>query len=228
MFVIAGAVLIISALLLMLYNEYVDIKAGEASEDVLAELRLMIDEKLQEQETASESFGDFDDLTDILSETEFESAADISETTPTKKTMTAGGYECIGYLDIPSLSLLLPIISDWDYARLNVAPCRHFGSVYTDDLVIAGHNYKRHFSYLSKLNPGDAVLFCDTDGAVHSYTVSSVEQVDASEVDSVKNSGHSLTLYTCTYFGNIRTVVFCDRLFFLSISKYYLTLLYYI
>ena len=34
---------------------------------------------------------------------------------------------------------------------------------------------------------------------------------DPTDVDAVKNSGYDLVLYTCTYGGKTRIVVFCDR-----------------
>ena len=66
-----------------------------------------------------------------------------------------GDYEYIGVLDLPALNLSLPIMSDWDYERLKMAPCRQFGSAATDDLVIAGHNYINHFGSLGMLKAGD-------------------------------------------------------------------------
>lgn len=34
------------------------------------------------------------------------------------------GYEYVGYVEIPALELKLPVMSDWDYNRLTLAPCR--------------------------------------------------------------------------------------------------------
>ena len=216
-FVALGAVLLMAALLLALYNEYVDLRAGESSHEILEELQTMIDKRILENREAERHQSE---SVSSLETTETQSIADaVNDEKPTEDppseqmygTMLVGGYECIGYLDIPKLDLLLPVLSDWDYSRLNAAPCRHFGSVFEDNLVIAGHNYKRHFSYLSKLSSGDEVKFCDTDGTVHEYTVASVENVNADAVDSVQNSGHALVLYTCTFVGDVRAVVFCDR-----------------
>ena len=71
------------------------------------------------------------------------------------------GYEYVGYVEIPALELKLPVMSDWDYNRLTLAPCRQFGSSRTDDLVIAAHNYESHFGHLKDLSVGDAVTFTD-------------------------------------------------------------------
>ena len=78
---------------------------------------------------------------------------------------TINGYDYIGVLEIPALNLTLPIMADWDYDRLKIAPCRQFGSVETNDLVIAGHNYKTHFGYLDQLQVGTRELYrCERKG----------------------------------------------------------------
>ena len=121
------------------------------------------------------------------------------------------GYDYIGYLSIPALELTLPVMSEWDYERLKIAPCRQFGSPQTDDLVIAAHNYKTHFAYLSSLSPGDSVTFTDMDGTVNTYTVDKLETLTPTSVDAVQNSGYDLVLYTCTYGVDTRIAVFCTR-----------------
>ena len=42
----------------------------------------------------------------------------------------------IGVLEIPSLELTLPVMSEWSYAGLKIAPCRYSGSVYTGSMAI--------------------------------------------------------------------------------------------
>ena len=102
-------------------------------------------------------------------------------------------------------------MSDWDYKRLKIAPCRQFGSSRTDDLVIAAHNYKTHFGLLGELSPGDPVAFTDMDGIVNHYSVAGTQVLQPTEVDAVQNSGYDLVLYTCTIGGRSRVVVFCNR-----------------
>ena len=121
------------------------------------------------------------------------------------------GYEYLGILEIPAIERKLPVMADWDYDRLTYAPCRHFGAVETDDLVIAGHNYNKHFGYLGKLTVGCAVYFTDMEGNCTEYSVVSKQKMDPDDVDPVQNSGHDLVLYTCTLGGASRITVFCDR-----------------
>ena len=63
-------------------------------------------------------------------------------------TIEVDGNFYIGVLEIPDQELSLPIISEWNDTRLKQATCRFKGSVYLNNLIIAGHNYKKHFGGL--------------------------------------------------------------------------------
>ena len=170
-FVTLGVVLILSALLLFLYNGLEDRRAGQQAESLMDEIH----------------------------------SAEMP-------VVMIDGYEYIGYVSIPDLELELPIMAEWDYSRLKIAPCRHFGSSRTDDLVIAAHNYKTHFGSLSKLRSGAEVIFTDMDGIENRYVLVKDPQTLAPDaVDAVQNSGYDLVLYTCTPGGATRVVAFCDR-----------------
>lgn len=197
-FVLAGAVLILSALLLFFHNQNEDVHAGQEAETMLSDVQSVI----------------FERVNPPVSETD-----DPDTTQPTEPDMAnqelpialINGYEYVGYITIPSLEIELPVMSSWDYDRLKLAPCRHFGSSKTDDLVIAAHNYESHFGQLKELLVGDSVIFTDMDGTVNTYSVVSVEKLIPSEVETVQKSGYDLVLYTCTKGGQARIAVFCDR-----------------
>lgn len=121
------------------------------------------------------------------------------------------GYGYIGYLSIPSLSLELPIMSEWDYPRLRKAPCLYHGSVYTDDFVIAAHNYRRHFGRLAELLPGDSVIFTDMNGTAHWFAVVELQELVPTAIEEMTDSGYPLTLFTCTYGGQARVALRCER-----------------
>jgi sortase A len=116
----------------------------------------------------------------------------------------------IGMLEIPSLNLKLPIISSWSYDDLSIAPCRFSGSVYTNDMVIAGHNYKTHFGRLRSLDIGDEIKFTDTDGNEFLYKVSDLEILSPTSVDEMQSGDCDLTLFTCTVGAKTRLAVRCE------------------
>lgn len=124
----------------------------------------------------------------------------------------ADGQKYIGVLEIPILNLTLPVISEWNYARLKKAPCRYVGSAYMDNLVIAAHNYKTHFGNLKKLNAGDSVIFTDAVGNRFEYEVVLTETLMPRDVKEMKSEEFDLSLFTCTVGGSYRVTVRCDRL----------------
>lgn len=185
--VAAGLLLMTAAMALLIYNRHVDRSAGEASSRVMAQI----------------------DSTQIggSAETSAEEAIFPAEMTVRE----IDGYGYIGYLNIEKLALRLPVMDTWDYDRLNIAPCRHFGAIGTCDLVIAGHNFEEHFGKLPELEAGDELSFTDMDGRTAHYAVERLEILDPNAVDAVQYSGCDLVLYTCTYGGANRTAVFCNR-----------------
>ncbi len=180
-----GILLIGFALGLLIYNNYENRKAQESADALIESIRINIAEN---------------ELKDVESDP-FDEEMTVKE---------IDGYGYIGYITVPRLNIDLPVMSEWDYGRLKISPCRYYGSTKTDNLVIAAHNYKVHFGYLGNLQPGDAVIFTDMDAGVHNYKVDFVELLMPTDVDKVKESGDDLILYTCTYGGAKRIVVRCS------------------
>ena len=194
--VAAGAVLILSALLLFFHNRQEDVQAGQEAERLLENVEAVIETKRIKAPVTSK---------------QQDAAPSTTPLDPQMPVVMLDGYEYVGYVEIPVLGLKLPVMSEWDYNRLKLAPCRQFGSSRTDDLVIAAHNYESHFGYLYQLELGDQVIFTDMDGIENLYEVTGLDTLNPIEVDAVQNSGHDLVLYTCTYEGKTRVTVFCDR-----------------
>lgn len=132
---------------------------------------------------------------------------------PEMPTIEIDGEHYIGRLDVPKLSLALPICGEWSYPLLKVSPCRYTGSVYDDSMTIAGHNYRRHFSRLVQLKKGDIITFTDANGYVWTYAVSGMETIDPTEYERMTVAdGWDLTLFTCSYNGTMRRAIRCVRL----------------
>jgi len=121
------------------------------------------------------------------------------------------GEACIGTIGIPALDLTLPVMSSWDYEKLKTAPCRYSGSAYKDDMVICAHNYRKHFSRIKGLLPGDEVNFTDAAGNIFRYKVSDVEILGPTAVEAMTSGDWDLTLFTCTTGGQTRFTLRCDR-----------------
>lgn len=180
-----GVLLICSAIALAVYNIREETRAADAAERVMPLLCKAIEESADENKPT--------DVSDSMTVVEID------------------GFGYIGYLSIPTLELELPVMSEWDYTRLKTAPCLYYGSVKSDNMVIAAHNYTRHFGRLSKLRPGDTVRFTDMQGTVYNYSVGDLETLPATATKEMITSSWELSLYTCTYGGGGRVTVRCER-----------------
>ena len=128
-------------------------------------------------------------------------------------TVSLEGEEYLGILSLPTLALELPVGAEWEMDFLRQAPCRYAGTLTGDDIIIAAHNYRRHFAALHTLRaveiPEDVMSSISPmkspQGALFTVTLpeTAVEEMRAGEWD--------LTLFTCTYDGRARVTVRCIR-----------------
>ena len=187
---IIGSVLIFAALGLFIYNEHEQNLAAESVSKLMPQLVEAI--RVQKEETSEPV---------------------LPTVNPQKEMKTAeiDGHEYIGFVGIPALGLELPVMADWDYDKLKIAPCRYSGSVFTGDLVVMAHNYKKHFGSLSTLRPGDSVTFTDMEGQTLYYEVTALVVLSSTAVEDMTSGEFDFTLFTCTYGGESRVTVRCDR-----------------
>ena len=198
-----GLLLTFGAIGLTAYNLWDDQRAGEEAEEALT--------KLEVQMPAAEERVVMGDITSptVIDGVYMSTMALKLRAMPVKE---VDGKNYIGVLDIPALNLSLPIMDTWDYARLKVTPCRFSGSYYSDDLVICGHNYPRHFSGIKWINIGTEIYFTNVLGEMFVYEVEEIEILQPTAVeDMVLRDGWDLTLFTCTTGGQTRCAVRCVR-----------------
>ncbi len=186
-FVFAGLLLIAAALSLTLYNLNEQTKAARAAMNAL-----------QKMEVPNE-----------YAEGESEIPEYLRNPTMEMPEMEIDGEMYVGIVTIPTLELQLPVISQWSYPRLKLAPCRMQGSAYLDDLIIMAHNYASHFGTLVNLQLGDTIYFGDIEGNIFYYEVVEIETLDAGAVEDMTAGDWDLTLFTCTVGGKSRVTVRC-------------------
>lgn len=193
-----GLLLLAAALFLSGYNIWSDIQADRRAEAV----RTQLEQGLADKEPA-------DDSSDIGSQEEIcipDYLLNPEKEMPTKE---VDHWFYIGVLKIPTLSLELPVLSEWSYPGLKIAPCRYAGSAYLNNMVIAAHNYSSHFGSLKRLSQGDEVTFTDMDGNVFRYEVAGIEILMPYDVEEMTGGDWDLTLFTCTIGGKSRVTVRC-------------------
>lgn len=196
-----GVLMLLAALGLTGYNVYEGHRAEEQSRATVTFLDETIPQVVPEESvTAEELSADEADIPDYVLNPDMEMPVLQHE-----------GRDYIGKLSIPALGLELPVISQWSYPALKIAPCRYAGTAYTDGFVIAAHNYRAHFASLSSLNTGDLVTFTDVDGNLFQYEVAAKETLAPTAIEEMTADAWPLTLFTCTVGGASRVTVRCDR-----------------
>ena len=197
--IIAGLLLIAAALGLAAYNYFDGRRADAVAQSVLQALKPQIAEGVPMPDiAAAEDPGEIE-YPDYVLNPQMEM--------PWK--LVNGSYY-IGVLNIPALQLELPVQYEWDYEKLKDGPCRYWGSAYLNNLVIAAHNYDRHFGDLDTLKLGDAMSFTDIDGNVFNYKLIEITTLDSGKVEEVISADCGMTLFTCTLGGQNRVIVRCE------------------
>lgn len=199
-----GAALVLAALALFFWNRQEDRAAGEAAEGVLAQV-------VEQIEMSEDAAGAQDKNQGRTREQQQEEPEYPGPYGTAMAEAEIGGDTYVGYLSVPALGLALPVMSGWSYEGLKVAPCRYAGSARTGDLVICAHNYIKHFGLLQNLSCGEAVYFTDMDGKVWQYEVAEVDILAPTDVEGMLSGEYGLTLFTCTYGGQSRVTVRCER-----------------
>jgi sortase A len=185
---LCGVLMLVSALVLVFYNICEDDMAGNAADKAVQGINKVLDN----------TDTDTSPLYKMYPEMEMH-------------TLELDGNQYIGRLDIPDLGLSLPVMSKWSYTNLRTSPCRYSGSAYLGDLVIAAHNFKRHFGNIKNLSLGSTVVFTDISNNRFEYTVSDIEELSPSAVEDLQSDERCLTLFTCNISGRKRIAVRCTE-----------------
>lgn len=191
-FIRIGLLLIAAAFLLTAYNIWDNTRAGRASQAALDTLRAQIE--LARENSLDNKTANDEPLYKRYPEMDM-------------PLINIDGEDYIGILNISTLGLELPVKGEFSYSNLRVAPCRYEGSAYMDNMIIAGHNFARHFGGLKNINVGDRASFTDGDGNEFLYSVTEIMQVDGTDVEGIKEGEWDLTLFTCTISGRSRVAV---------------------
>ena len=122
----------------------------------------------------------------------------LEATSLTEEVINIEGNDYIGIINIPTLNLKLPVMSECTDKKMKLSPCRYYGSVQTNNFVICAHSYKNLFRYIKNLKSKEIVIYKDTLGNEYLYEVELIEILAPEEIEEMLESEFDLTLYTCT------------------------------
>ena len=176
---------------------------------ILLSITLYIKNKYQELDTGKKS----KEMLDII-----ETKINVSDKEEIKSNtedlvLNISGYDYIGVINIPSLNIKLPIMRETDYDRLAISPCKYYGNINTNDLVLCAHDYVNQFGKISNLKEDDIVIITDVLGNNYVYKVVLTEELNPTDITNMIDSPFDLTLYTCSYGALKRITVRCNRIY---------------
>ena len=176
---------------------------------ILLSITLYIKNKYQELDTGKKS----KEILDII-----ETKINVSDKEEIKSNtedlvLNISGYDYIGVINIPSLNIKLPIMRETDYDRLAISPCKYYGNITTNDLVLCAHDYVNQFGKISNLKEDDIVIITDVLGNNYVYKVVLIEELNPTDITNMIDSPFDLTLYTCSYGALKRITVRCNRIY---------------
>ncbi len=211
--ILAGVICLLAAAGLAGYNVLDTKRAEKAAADCLAALMEVIGPPGAGATFASDAGAPFEPAGGGTNTTDPTGRTPGMQTPRELKTVEKDGIVYAGIIEIPSLGLTLPVLYDWNYANLKLAPCRYAGSCYTGDMVLCAHNYVSHFGPLLSANIGAEVNFTTVLGETFHYVIVNRETLWPNETERLVTSGDSwqLTLFTCYLNGVTRCVIRCEE-----------------
>lgn len=188
--ILVGVLLVTGALGITIYNVADSNRAGRATQELLGPVAEAISERKEEPLDLVHPEGGV---------------------VPEMPVFEKNGLRYVGVIEIPSLSLSLPVLENWSYELLKISPCRYAGSCYTNDLVICAHNYEKHFNDLRTVDMGVDVYFTTVDGVTYHYVIVNRETLQPEENDRMitTDGDWDLTLFTCYIGGATRCTLRC-------------------
>ena len=128
---------------------------------------------------------------------------------------TYGGYNMMGYIEIPAIKIKYPVLETVTTHSIEIAVAIRAGVGLNKvgNTVIVGHNYRNgvFFSDLGKLKIGDKIYITDRSGTKIKYDIYNIFSAipeDASFNERDTQGKREITLSTCDDNAAMRTIIY--------------------
>lgn len=119
------------------------------------------------------------------------------------------GEGFIGTVEIPVYHTFLPVCGSWSKTKVNQYPCRYTGTVYGDCLVLGGSDSEGQFDFMKLITKGDLVSFTDMTGMRYTYAVEDIERTKDVSAENLSVGEYTLVLFAKNTYSLDYTVVRC-------------------
>lgn len=144
---------------------------------------------------------------------ETEAIIDSEEESELKESIVPDdGREYYGMIEIEELGIRLPVLKEYTDANMKTTPCVYYGQAESDNLVVVGHNYDSQLGAFNNIEGTLHITMQLVDGSVYEYQSTAVEYLKPEQVDEMLMGHWDFTVFTCSYSGQERIAVRCDRI----------------
>ena len=200
-----------------IYAEYDKTKSEEVSKYILAEYISIP----QEQDNTVRNV--INDVLIVSLDVAEETNTTVSEESDNQMQlyMASDGlqYTSEAILNIPSLAINYPVLSETSEALLKISLNKYWGGEPNEvgNYCVVGHNYAngKLFGRLKEVNIGDTCTLKDMKGRTVTYEVYDryiVDPTDVSCTSQLTNGQVEMTLITCREYGTKRLIVKCRKI----------------
>lgn len=196
--VILVIVIIITIVLIgkLVYDIWDKKNIRDSAEEAIAEF----DQKIKDADKSSDNNINKINATEIKIDTE---------------NFTYGGYNMMGYIEIPAIDIKYPVLEKVTTRSIEIAVAilEGVGLNEIGNTIIVGHNYRNgvFFSRLDELEINDVIYITDRSGTkikYKAYNIFSTTPEDSEFFDRDTEGKREITLETCSDTGGMRIVVF--------------------
>lgn len=207
---VLSIVVVLGLLAKYLYDDYIERKNVEKSQEILMNMQTYSEEDTTIVENNT--------LVVALNENIEEVKPEILDRFNVEYTTDKGTkYRIDAILNIPSLGIYYPVISETSEELLKISLNKFWGGEpnAVGNYCIAGHNYDGKdilFGKLNKIQNGDIVELEDKTGEILQYKVYNTFIVKPTNVEctsQLTNGRKEMTLITCADGGKTRLIVKC-------------------
>ena len=122
------------------------------------------------------------------------------------------GNDFIALVDIPGFGITLPVGSSWDTGKLSSYPCRFWGSLYDNSMIIGGSGQSGQFDFFDRLSPGASIVVTDMMGCEYSYSVTRIDRTHSATYERLCEGAFPLVLFAGNRYATEYLIVRCELL----------------
>lgn len=179
---LAGAILVVSALTMLIFWQWNIRASAKAAGEYVHTLRTLIPEP--------------------------QGAVPEERRDNVMAALAVEGTDFVGILEMPRFGSSLPVAADW--GKSSRYPCRFSGSIYDRSLQIGATSQQGQYDFYREINLGDALYFTDMTGNRYSYTVTDIRYSEHADQAALAREEAALTLFIKNVYGFDYILIFCD------------------